>query len=118
MRSPEQRLVPQVSLQKNGNWSLNEAALVALGQPKRVVFLFDSEKRLVAFRGAEPGEEHESYKVRFLNPRRESQKGNGGLLTGLAFCRHYGIPVGSLRRYMASVDEEGRVVIGPVEEVT
>lgn len=116
-RSSEDPAIPRVSLQKIGNWSLNEAALVALGRPTHVVLLFDPNERLVAFRGAEHGEEDNAYKVRFLNPQRGSREGRGVIVSGTAFCRHYGIPHEKLQSYQVSVDG-GVLVVGPVGEAT
>lgn len=95
---------PYITIQKRGVFSLNHAAFVALGEPKAVSLLFDSERQLVGFRSSDPESDH-SYAVRL------NSKGTSHLVTGALFTTHYEISTETSRRWKAQMVEDGILAI-------
>lgn len=89
---------PLVSLQRKGVFTLNRAAFVALGEPEAVQLLFDPGERVVGFRAADPGEAN-SYAVRVTEPS------GSYAVSGVAFVKHYEIPLDVARRWPARLED-------------
>lgn len=94
---------PMVTIQKRGNISLNQAALVALGEPESVELLFDKEERLIGFRSVDSATPH-AYHV-----RRQSNS-RSVLIAGRAFTQYFDIDTDVARRYSATVQGDILVV--------
>ena len=77
---------------------LNRTAFKALGEPKAVTLLFDSEDQIVGFRAAALTNEH-AYAVR------TNTKGTSYLISGTLFTNYYGIPTEMARRWEARLVE-------------
>jgi hypothetical protein len=86
---------PSITIQSRGNLGLNAAAYEALGEPESVVLLFNRAKRVIALRAVDP-HVPEAYPV-----SRQGQA-NSWTISGRAFLKEYGIPIGEARRYRAS----------------
>lgn len=81
----------RVRLDSKGEFILNRGAFEALGQPEKVVLLYDPYREVIGFRPA--ADSPKAYRVR--------PQGKGGALriTGQAFCRKWGIILGCTHRY-------------------
>jgi len=78
---------PRIGLSRRGYFSVNKAAYELLGQPSRVVLLYDAERELVGLRPADESVAH-SYKV-IQQGQSESY-----VIAARAFCDHCGIRYG------------------------
>lgn len=47
---------PAISIQSKGAFSFNRQAFAALGEPEKVVFRYNTKRRAIAIRSAQPGE--------------------------------------------------------------
>lgn len=90
---------PLVTIQKDGLFSLNEAAFKAMGEPKRVEIFYDSNESTIAF--APTVESNLSG----YPPRRQAT-GATWLISGLKFTRHYSLDTSVARRYVVDVDDK------------
>ena len=91
--------VPLVTLQAKGNFSFNQAAMDALGNPEGVEYLYSPSEKILGFRPADPNDPH-AYRV-----RRQARSLNYQS-AGIAFRSHYGIPKGQALRYRAELVED------------
>jgi hypothetical protein len=76
--------------------ALNREAWEALGEPDRVVLLYDRRRKAVGVRPAPP-EDPDAYAVG--RPR------GAFVVSARAFVRHYGITAEAARRYDAAVED-------------
>lgn len=85
---------PFVTIQARGNLGLNVAAYEALGEPQSVALLFNKAQNSFGLRAVDP-HAPEAYPV--------SRQGtaNSWTVSGRAFLKEYGVPVGEARRYRA-----------------
>jgi hypothetical protein len=83
-RSPK---APRVGLSRRGYFSLNKAAYQLLGQPSRVLLLYDRERAIVGLKPADEDTPH-SYKVV------QQGKSQSHVIAAKAFCDHYEIAYG------------------------
>jgi hypothetical protein len=91
---------PTVTIQKRGNLSLSGSAYTALGSPKAVHLMYDSEERIVGLKPADP-DDPDAYP-----PRSSSSRGTAPMIvTAGAFVHHYGIDASVPRRYDATVED-------------
>ncbi len=108
--------VPMVTIQKDGEFSMNKAAHDAFGAPDAVEILYDREEKLIAFRPA-PVDGALSFPV-----KPQGNNSTGRQIAGKAFAKYYELDVTVARRYTARVKdgmlivdlkEESAVVTGP-----
>lgn len=86
-----------LTIRKDGaSLALNRGAWEALGEPDRVVLLYDRRRGAVGVRPA-PAEDPYAYAV--------SRARGAFVVSGKAFARHYGIRAEAARRYPAVVEE-------------
>jgi hypothetical protein len=95
---------PELTIQRRGTFSLNQAAYEALGRPQVVELLYDVEERLVGIRKVDTDTPH-GYVVRPLG------RGSTHLISGTAFTNWYDIETLVARRWSATVSEDGMLVI-------
>jgi hypothetical protein len=110
--------IEHVTIMRNGMLFLSRATLEALGDPEAVLLLFDPETYRLAFEAADRSNP-DAYSVGKGTPGKQRSSGSRGMINGLAFCRHVGIPLGVRRKYLAQRDG-GRMVIdlkSPIEIV-
>jgi hypothetical protein len=100
--TPASRKALRVAIQTRGNMSLNQAAYTALGEPKAVLLLFDSESRAV---GLQPTSEA----TRHAFPVRRQPNSKSYIIGAASFCKHYEIPVEATRAF-EPVLEDGILV--------
>ncbi len=86
-----------LTIQSGGNFGLNLAAYELLGRPERVVLLFDRGRQRLGLRKADEGVRH-SYPV-----KAQSAKASF-VVVGKAFTGHYGISLGTPRRYLGALE--------------
>jgi hypothetical protein len=84
---------PFVTIQKGGYFSLNKAAVHAMGDPEAVELLFDPSENLIGFRPV-PSTNPRSFPVRLMG-----QNASTYMISGGAFTRHYDIDSTESRRY-------------------
>lgn len=94
---------PRVGIQKRGTFSLNTAAYESLGSPGYIKLAFDSARRVIGIKAADP-DESGAYGVR------KQPNSSSYLFTGAAFANHHGIPLGESRRYWGEVHGDLLVV--------
>ncbi len=101
-----------VSIQKKGNFALNQVAYEMLGQPEAVELLFKRTERIMGLRAV-------TKDMRHGYPVRKQQNSQSYLLAGRAFTQYYNIDVGVTRRYDARMEGDVLVVDvdNPVQEV-
>jgi hypothetical protein len=97
---------PMVTMQSNGNISLNAAAQQGLGgNPEgtiHVELLYSAERNTIALRPTTPERAHLAYPVR----RQGSGPGPGSFIVNAAsFVRHYGLGQGKALRYPARISD-------------
>src|SRR3954469_23219554 len=83
------RPVPDVStvtFQKRGTVGVSAGAFRELGEPKAVTLYFDSKRRVMGIRAAQPEEPG-------AIPLRKQAASHSYLFTGVAFATRYGIPL-------------------------
>ncbi len=102
------------TIQKGGTFSLNDRTYEGFGSPKHAVLLFDPDEQIIALRPATDED---------LNPFPIHRQGEGStyLINGLGFCQYWEIPVSQGRRYRATLDENGWLLVdlkGEFVEVT
>jgi len=85
-----------IAVQRKGIISLNRAAWGALGEPRAVQLLFDRELQRIGIRHVDVGSAN-SY------PVRPSSNKASYLVSGAAFCKHYGIDTETSRRLLAGL---------------
>lgn len=95
--------VPSITIQRRGHFGINASAARVLGDPKAVTLHYDEENRLIGFKPSS-GKHHNDFPLR----RRGRQQ--GAVVSGIAFCKYYGISTGEGRRYRAS-EQDGMLVI-------
>lgn len=86
---------PAVTLGKNGVFTLNGLAFRELGEPDRVVLLFDQEAQAVGLRVPGPDEDGISYRTNRVG------KGNSMQVPARAFARYSGVWPDETRRWRA-----------------
>jgi hypothetical protein len=91
-----------VTLQKAGNFSINQAAFNALGQPEVLEYLYNEKQQKVGFRKGDPAAPH-------VYPVRKQANSLNYQFSGIAFTKAYGIPHGTSRRFKARM--EGDVLV-------
>jgi len=106
---------PQITIQRRGTFSLNEAAFEALGRPQAVELLYNKARNVIALRGAGTDVKH-SY------PVRKQPNAHSYLFTGKAFTHFHGIDTDNrAMRYtpqsqgnvlLVDLNEEGMEVFG------
>lgn len=89
---------PFVTIQKDGLFSLNEAAFRAMGEPALVKIYYDPDKSIVAFAPMKEGDPG-GY------PARKQPTGATWYVAGQMFTRHHGIDTTVARRYAAEVED-------------
>jgi hypothetical protein len=89
---------PEVTIKKSGEFSLNERAFKALGEPVSVKLLYHPDKRLIAFR---PDGD---------TPVRQRGKSMVYQVAGRAFTKHYGIDVSVAKKYKGSMQEDMLII--------
>ena len=87
---------PQVTIQANGNFSMNRPAFEALGEPPGLEYLYSPKTSMLGFRATDPNMPH-AYRVR------QQQNSLNYQFAGVAFHTHYGLPTGTARRYRATM---------------
>lgn len=89
---------PIVSIQKSGNFGLNDAAHAVLGRPTSVKLLYGAKERVVGFRPSHENSQR-AYAVKQKKP-------NGSYtVAGVAFLRAYEIAHDRRRRYPAEMED-------------
>lgn len=96
--------IPMVTIQKDGEFSMNKAAFDAIGEPEAVELLYDSEEELIAFRPA-PAEKPLAFPV-----KPQGRNSPGRQVAGKAFARYYELDVSVARRYSVRV-QDGMLVV-------
>lgn len=99
---------PWVTIQKGGTLSLNRTAYEALGSPAAVQLLFDREEQLIGFRATDP-EGPIAYPVRTTSAKNRSQNSTW-LVSGMAFCKNYGIDASKARRFQPRMENDLLIV--------
>lgn len=94
-------VAPHVSLDKSETIRINEAAYKAVGEPRWVEFLFDSEKQVLAIRACKTKRQH-AYAV--------GKKSKNKIISAADLFRKYSISVDRTRRFRAEV-REGLLII-------
>jgi hypothetical protein len=89
---------PEVTIKKGGEFSLNERAFKALGEPTSVKLLYHRDKGLIALRA--DGD----------TPVRQRGKSTVYQVAGRAFVNHYGIDASRARKYKATLQEDMLVI--------
>ncbi len=87
-----------VTIQKDGLFSLNEAAFKAMGEPEMVDIFYDREQSIVAFAPID-----ESNATGY--PPRKQPTGATWYVAGQMFTRHHGIDTTIARRYPVEVED-------------
>lgn len=93
---------PTITINLRGYFGLNQAAALALGEAKRVVLLYDKQNDAVGIKPVTKELPH-SY------PLRRQTSGRSYLVSGAAFCKHYGIDISKPRKFKAQI--EGSVLV-------
>lgn len=91
---------PYVTMQKRGVISMNAAAHAAMGNPKAVELLYDSDEKVIGLRPAEESSEH-AYPVRGTASHSDSTF----MVSGTAFTKYYGIDTSVSVRRSASIQD-------------
>lgn len=108
--------LPMVTIQKDGEFSMNKAAHDAIGAPEAVELLYDREEKLIAFRPAPPDG------ALSFNVKPQGKRSTGRQVAGKAFAGYYDLDVSVARRYVVKVVDdmlvldlkgESAVVTGP-----
>ncbi len=95
-RSAPRSADPLVTIQKDGLFSLNQAAFKAIGEPAKVEIFYDRESSIIAFAPTT-----EKNPVGY--PPRKQPTGANWYIAGQKFTKHYGIDTTVARRYLAEV---------------
>lgn len=95
---------PAVTIQKRGALSLNAAAYEAVGSPKHVTLHYDRENELMGIQKASSATPH-AYAVRGVGNNEATR-----VVSGKAFLSYYGIPRGTARRWIATVQNDMLVI--------
>lgn len=90
---------PLVTIQKDGLFSLNEAAFKAMGEPARVEVYFDPGEAIIAFA---PTAENNPAGY----PPRKQPTGATWYIAGQKFTRHHDIDTTIARRYPVDVEDK------------
>lgn len=90
--------VPLVTIQKDGLFSLNEAAVKAMGEPNFVEIYYDRDNAIIAFA---PSAENNPAAY----PPRKQPTGAIWYVAGQMFTRHYDIDTTIARRYPVEVED-------------
>lgn len=98
---------PTITINHRGYFGLNQAAALALGEPKRVVLLYDKQNNAVGIKPVTKELPH-SY------PLRQQTSGRSYLVSASAFCKHYGIDISKPRKFKAQV--EGNILVFDLSE--
>jgi hypothetical protein len=99
-RSP----TPYVTVHRRGTVSLNAAAWQALGDPKALELLYDSETNRMALRATTDDQSHA-----YL-PRSSGRDGRVRVVSGTAFFQYYGLLFDRMRRYAGKLEDDMLVV--------
>ena len=95
-----------VTLEKGSRIFVNRAAARLLGQPERVVLLYDIQCRTVGIRSAE-GEPPDSDKKIFQTGGRSSRASvNSFAVSAIAFSQRYNLTSTRSRQYAAEITEK------------
>lgn len=78
------RETPRLTLQKRGNFSLNEAAFERLGRPPAVVLLYDADSHAIGLKPSTK-EARNAYTLRKHGERAAY------VIAGVAFCKQFNI---------------------------
>lgn len=97
-REHVRRSDPAITIRDRGLAVVNAAAWEAIGEPTHVVLLFDKEQQILGFQGASEATP-DSYPLAPLSKRDASTR----QVSVRALFRHFGIPLGTTRRYRAHV---------------
>lgn len=97
-KSAPRTTIPLVTIQKDGLFSLNEAAFKAMKEPSMVEIFYDSENSIIAFA---PTSENNPAGY----PPRKQPTGANWYVAGQMFTRHYGIDTTVARRYAVEVED-------------
>lgn len=92
-----------ITIQRRGNFSLNRAALQAMGSPKFVELLYNRTQRLIGFR---PTNAANGRAV----PVRKQSNSESYIIAGLTFTKEYDIDSSVARRYTAQMQGSMLVV--------
>ncbi|HSH80028.1 MAG TPA: hypothetical protein VLA19_16000 [Herpetosiphonaceae bacterium] len=103
---------PIVSIGKVGTFGINKAAMSALGNPAAVTLHYDREARVVGLMAADLTDP-DAYQIR----RAHQDRSDSSVVAGKAFLVHWRIPVGTLRRYPATLSEPGLLEIDLSKEL-
>ncbi len=88
-----------LTIQSGGNFGLNLVSYELLGQPERVVLLFDRKRQRLGLRKADDTVPH-SY------PVKPQSANTSFVVVGKAFTGHYGIERGHPRRYIGELEDD------------
>jgi hypothetical protein len=95
---------PTVTVQRQGNISLNYAAFEAMGEPDMVELLYDREDDVMGLRTAQDNSPH-AYRLR------KQSSGSGFVISGRAFTQHYDIKTDAARRFRAELNDDGILTV-------
>lgn len=101
--------IPMVTVQKDGEFSMNKAAHDAIGAPEAVELLYDREEKLIAFRPTAPDG------ALAFNVKPQGNNSTGRQIAGKAFAKYYELDVAVARRYTAR-ERDGMLVVDLKEE--
>lgn len=102
--------IPRVTLNRKSNFYLNDAAYLALGSPQAVVLMFDADSKAIGLKPAE-------LSIRHAYPVRKQVNSKSYLIGGIAFVRHYSIPLEDALSFSPTV-EDGIIVLEIQKAVT
>ena len=94
---------PLVTLQKSGNFSMNQASFKALKEPKVVELLYNLGKQQIGFRKGDPAAPH-------VYPVRRQQNSLNYQFSGVAFTSAFDIETGTARRFKAELNDDTLVI--------
>lgn len=97
-RSAPRVNTPMVTVQQGGLFSLNKAAIEAIGSPERVELFYNPEKKIVAFVPTDANN------INAYPPRQQGAQANY-YVAGQKFTGYHGIDTTVARRYAATVEE-------------
>lgn len=112
---PEEQVIDRIyaTINKRGNIHLNRRAVEALGQPERVVLLYDMRQSTIGVARA-PEHRPNGYKL-----RRKDKAGRSRIIYAANFCRHYHIqPEATTVFTDAKVNKEGILILNFREATT
>lgn len=102
---------PQVTIQRRGLLSFNEAAFEAMGQPVALHLLYSKARNTIGLKKVEVGTPN-AYTVR------KQPQARSWLVAGAAFTTYYGIPNEPARRYTAEASGDDMLLVDLNQEAT